>query len=104
MVDVAQTQSPERPPIDAVLEREEYTRDGKPIRIRVQPDLYNHDKMQNDSWPQAIWQFEMKDAAAASRFRVALTRYFKLLGELGTERMAAELDQIELNAQQPVQP
>lgn len=95
MVDVVQTQSPERPPIDAVLEGAEYAPEEKPIRLRVQPSIYNHEKMQHDSWPQLVFQFEVQDVAAAARFRQALTLYFKLFGEMGSEAMLAKLAELE---------
>ncbi len=78
MAQVTFLPSVERPPLDQSLLENAQTaeRAGRAIRIRVQPDLYNHDKQGYTSWQGLTWTIEMDSVEEGKRLREGLTHFF----------------------------
>lgn len=54
---------------------------GKPIRLRIQPDIYNYDRQGYDAWLGLTWTLEVDDADEGRVFRAALGRFMGLFGD-----------------------
>lgn len=72
-----------RPPLDARLEELGAAAGalGKPIRIRLQPDIYDYESQRNQKWYGLIWTVELQDIEEGRRLREGLTEFFKKFGE-----------------------
>lgn len=53
---------------------------NRPIRCRVQPDLYHYGKKEYTSWHGLAWTVDLEDAAEGRRLRKGLTAFFKAFG------------------------
>ena len=83
--------SPERekPALDLALEQAGTIAQTKPIRFRVQPDLYDYDRQRYQPWAGLIWTVDLEDVEEGRRLREGLTRFFRLFGR--TAEMQAEV-------------
>lgn len=54
---------------------------GRPIKLRIQPDLYNADKQRYDSWSGANWTLELDDVEEGKRFLDGLEAYMRAFGD-----------------------
>lgn len=72
-----------RPPIDARLEELGAAAGalGKPIRIRLQPDIYDYESQRNQKWYGLIWSVELQDVEEGRRLREGMTEFFRRFGE-----------------------
>lgn len=70
------------PPIDARLEETGAVAGvmGKPIRVRIQPDLYDYDGQKYQVWNQLTWTVDLADVAEGRKLREGLTMFFRLFG------------------------
>ncbi len=73
----------EPPPIDQKLIEvwETAKKIKREIRIRVQPDLYNHTTQAYTSWSGLTWTIEVADVDEGRRLREGLTWFFKHFGD-----------------------
>lgn len=73
---------PDRPPLDRSLEEQGLAASalGKPIKIRLQPDLYDHQGAKYVSWAGLTWIVDVADVEEGRRLREGLTDFFKLFG------------------------
>lgn len=71
------------PPIDARLEETGAVAGvlGKPIRVRIQPDLYDYDGQKYQVWNQLTWTVDLADVAEGRKLREGLTDFFALFGK-----------------------
>jgi hypothetical protein len=81
----------EKPSMDAPLE---VVGNGasaleKPIRIRLQPDLYNWETRTYEAWYGLTWKVEVQDVAEGRRLRQALADLFTAFG--GNERQQTKV-------------
>ena len=83
--------SPERekPALDLALEQAGAIAQTKPIRFRVQPDLYDYDRQRYQPWVGLIWTVDLENVEEGRRLREGLTRFFRLFGR--TVEMQAEV-------------
>jgi len=42
---------------------------GKPLKIRIQPDVYDYDNQRYTSWSQVIWTMDVQDVEEGRRLR-----------------------------------
>lgn len=70
------------PPIDARLEETGAVAGvmGKPIRVRIQPDLYDYEGQKYQVWNQLTWTVDLADVAEGRKLREGLTMFFKQFG------------------------
>ncbi len=73
----------ERPPLDQALIKNAETaaRVKRLIRIRVQPDLYNHDSQAYTAWQGLSWTIEVESVEEGKRLREGLTHFFGAFAE-----------------------
>lgn len=71
------------PPIDGKLEEvgAQAVLASRPIRLRLQPDLYNLDRQSYDSWSGLTWTLELDDVEEGRRFREALGTFMAAFGD-----------------------
>jgi len=76
-----------RPPLDAKLEEvgAQALLIGKPIRLRIQPDLYDPDKRGYYAWAGLTWMLDLDDVEEGRRLREVLT---VVMAAFGDERQA----------------
>ncbi len=65
------------PPVDTKLEEIHAVAvlAGKPIRLRIQPDLYHPERQGYESWAGLAWTLDLDDIEEGRRFREALGRF-----------------------------
>lgn len=82
------------PPVDAKLEEIGgiATLAGREIRLRLQPDLYHHDKQGYVAWAGLTWTLELEDIEEGRRFREALGRFMAAFGD---ERQGKVIEMLE---------
>ncbi len=85
--------APPKPPIDAPIEQVgNYAATlEKPIRLRVQPDLYNWKAHTYQAWYGLTWYINVADVTEGRKLRKALTDFFVVFG--GSEKQQAKLIQ-----------
>ena len=73
----------ERPPLDRALEEaaDRSLIREKPVRIRVQPDLYDYEQRAYQAWNGLSWILEITDVEEGRRLREGLQHFFKLFGQ-----------------------
>ena len=71
-----------KPSMDAPLEAiaEAATVLNKPIKVRVQPDLYDWGAVRYGTWLGLAWTMECQDVEEGRRLREGLTMFFRLFG------------------------
>src|SRR5258708_20407331 len=69
------------PPVDTKLEEIHAVAvlAGKPIRLRIQPDLYHPERQGYESWAGLAWTLDLDDIEEGRRFREALGRFMAAL-------------------------
>lgn len=60
--------------------------EGKPLRVRVQPDIYNHVGGVYKTWNGVSWTIECEDAEEVKRLREGLADFFKAFGGDGKKQ------------------
>ena len=98
MATVSFTAAP--PPIDTPLEEfgGQALKEGKPIRIRLQPDVYSPKDTNYKTWQGVVWIVEVPDLDEGRRLREGLTHFFKVFG---SKRQARLLGQLRTLAGEP---
>ena len=83
------------PPIDEPLRRagERAALASRPIRIRLQPDLYNLDSQSYGSWLGLAWTLDLEDVEEGIRFRKGLEKFVAGFGD--PEKQAQLLEMLE---------
>jgi len=86
MADVTFTHDDQRPSMDLSLEQ---VGDGaanlqKPIRVRLQPDLYDYTGSSYKTWSGLVWSVQLRDVEEGRRLREGLTDFFRAFG--GSEK------------------
>ncbi len=86
MADVSFTHDDARPSMDRPRE---LVGDGaanlsKPIRVRLQPDLYDYDNSSYTTWSGLVWSVQLRDVEEGRRLREGLTDFFRVFG--GSEK------------------
>jgi hypothetical protein len=73
----------ERPALDQALEAAAVacTQNQKPIRIRLQPDLYEYERRIYAAWLGLTWIVEVGDLEEGRRLRQGLQDFFRLFGQ-----------------------
>ena len=61
---------------------------SKPLRVRVQPDIYSVDKQEYVAWKGLVWALDLDDAAEGTELRVVLQQ---VLGAFGDPEKKAKL-------------
>jgi len=81
MAKVSSTQD-ERPPVDETLEHIGTIAAGvgRPIRIRLAPDLYDYEKQGYNSWHTLSWSVEVQDVEEGRRLRKGLNDFLHAFG------------------------
>lgn len=71
------------PPIDQALELvgASAALASRPIRIRLQPDLYDIDKRSYYGWVGLTWTLDLEDIEEGRRFREGLGRFMAGFGD-----------------------
>jgi hypothetical protein len=79
------------PTLDGPLERcgDSASAVEKPIRLRIQPDLYDWSRRNYHSWSGLTWMVEVQDVEEGRRFRQGLQDFLQAFG--GTEWQQGEL-------------
>jgi hypothetical protein len=54
---------------------------SRAIRLRLQPDLYNFDKQNYDSWVGAAWTLDLDDAEEGRKFLAGLASFMRGFGD-----------------------
>lgn len=57
---------------------------SKPIRVRLQPDLYDYTGSSYKTWQGLVWSVQLRDVAEGRRLREGLTDFFHAFG--GSEK------------------
>lgn len=72
----------DKPPVDNRLEEIATIAEnsGKLLRVRVQPDLYDHGRTAYTTWSGLAWMLDCQDVAEAKRFREGLTNFMRVFG------------------------
>ena len=52
----------------------------RPLRIRLQPDLYDYKNTAWTSWSGLVWTLETRDIEEARRLREGLADFFRVFG------------------------
>jgi len=74
----------EKPALDDLLEQFAAAATAeKPLRLRVQPDLYDVAKTRYTTWPGLVWTVDLEDANEGRRLREGLAQFFRLFGKDG---------------------
>lgn len=86
----------ERPPLDRSLEENAQAAAalGKPVRIRLQPDLYDHAKASYQVWAGLTWSIEVGDVEEGRKLREGLTNFFRAFGA-GLQEQTRVLEMLE---------
>lgn len=81
----------QRPPVDQSLEQvgNGASALNKPIRCRLNPDLYEWGGTHYVSWSGLSWIVELQDVSEGRRLRQALTAFFQVFG--ASEKKQAKL-------------
>lgn len=76
------------PPLDATLEDmgARSILAGKPIRVRMQPDVYDTEKARYQSWAGLVWALNVESVEEGRLLRVGLTQFFKAFGKSATSQ------------------
>jgi hypothetical protein len=79
------------PTLDGPLERCGDSASGldKPIKLRIQPDLYDWSRRNYHSWSGLTWMVEVQDVEEGRRLRQGLTDFLRCFG--GAEWQQTEL-------------
>ncbi len=72
----------DKPPMDRRLEEITSHAENlqKPVRIRVQPDIYDHVHQNYAAWTGLVWMLELRDIEEARRLREGLANFFRVFG------------------------
>lgn len=83
MASVSSAATDEKPPIDKRLEAlgAIAAAAGKPIRVRIQPDIYDYQNQANQTWLGLIWMIELEDVEEGRKLREGLTWFFQKFGQ-----------------------
>lgn len=77
--------APDRPttPLDAKLEElgAQALLASRPIRLRLQPDLYDSDRRAYQSWTGLTWTLDISEIAEGRLFREGLGDFMQLFGD-----------------------
>lgn len=65
----------------------------RPIRLRVQPDLYDDAEKKYLTWTGLSWSVELESVEEGQRLREGLARFFRLFGH-DAETQAALLEML----------
>jgi hypothetical protein len=73
----------ERPALDQALEANAAAcaQLQKPVRVRLQPDLYEYERKIYSSWLGLTWIVELSDIDEGRRLRQGLQDFFRLFGQ-----------------------
>lgn len=71
------------PPLDAKLEEAgaQALLASRPIRLRLQPNLYSLDKQAYEAWIGLAWTLDLDDIEEGRRFREALGTFMAAFGD-----------------------
>lgn len=77
------------PPIDTVLDQLalDAAAAQKPIRIRLQPDVYEYSTRLFKTWTGLVWFVECEDVEEGRRLREGLADFFKAFGTKRQEKL-----------------
>jgi len=67
---------------------------GKPLKIRVQPTLYDYNTRNYPSWQGVSWLLELEGVEEASRLREGLEDFFQCFGSEKQEQVLQVLQQV----------
>ncbi len=85
----------DKPPIDRTLEAmgEAAKAERKPLKVRLQPDLYDQVRATYTAWLGLTWAVELRDVEEGRKLRVGLAHFFKAFGgdARRQQRLLAEL-------------
>lgn len=82
MAKVNSTMDPQPRPVDQRLEElgAVASISGKPLRVRVQPDIYNSENGNYAVWAGLSWTLDLDSVEEGRKLREALTDFFILFG------------------------
>lgn len=71
------------PPIDAALTElgAQAVLADRPLRLRLQPDLYSVDRQAYLAWAGLTWTLDLDDVEEGKRFREALGKFMAAFGD-----------------------
>lgn len=78
MANVSFAPEDKRPSLDGAIESA--SESGKAIRVRCQPDVYDYEKGNYQTWTGLSWIVECQDVEEGRRLREGLTDFFKAFG------------------------
>ena len=96
------TYSRDAAPIDAPIVEVFTTSKGKPLRIRLQPQIYSSDYGRSGgyvAWAGVYWSVDVADPEEAAGLREALTVFFAQIGTAGVGKVRAALTAIDRTAE-----
>lgn len=73
----------------------EAARLGLPIRIRIQPQLFERADLSYRSWAGCVWTADLTNAVAVTNLRQGLDTFFRLAHLWGPTELAEYLSQVE---------
>lgn len=75
------------PPLDAKLEEigAQAVLAARPIRLRLQPDLYDSDRKGYQSWVGLTWTLDLDSIDEGRLFREALGKFMAAFGDEGKQ-------------------